>query len=123
METLDLARKAVEWLDAKKAHNIEVIRIDEISSVADYFVICSATSSTQVKALSDEVEMKFKEQGREPLRIDGFQSGSWIVLDYGSVLIHVMQSNMREFYKLERIWADGEHLDISDIVKPDAPAL
>ena len=123
MEPIEIAKKAAAILDAKKAQDIQVIYIEKISSVADYFVIAGATSTTQVKALSDEIEVKLAEQGKEPLRIDGFSSGSWIVLDYGSVLIHVMQANMREFYKLERIWADGETVDLSDILKPDAPAL
>lgn len=119
MEALDLARKITSLLDAKKAQNIEVIKITDISSIADYFVIAGCQSTTQVKALSDEVEFKISEEGISPSRIDGFSTGNWVVLDYGTVIIHILQNSMREFYKLERIWADGEKIDVSDIILPE----
>lgn len=120
MEPLELARKAAEILNAKKARDIQVIKITEISSMADYLVIAGCTSSTQVKSLSEEVEEKLGEKGTAPMRTDGFSTGSWIVMDYGTVLIHIFHENAREFYKLERIWADGVSVDISDIITPDS---
>ena len=120
MESLTLAKTIAAMLDNKKAQDVQVIGIRDISSVADYFVIAGCGSTTQVKALSDEVEVKLKEQGTEPFRIDGFSTGNWIVMDYGSVLVHIFHHAAREFYKLERIWADGERVDISDLLKPDA---
>lgn len=119
MESLELAKLVAGWLDNKKAQDVQVIGIADISSIGDYFVIAGCGSSTQVKALSDEVEMKLKEKGIDPYRIEGVSTGNWIVMDYGSVLIHIFHHSAREFYKLERIWADGEKVDISDILKPD----
>lgn len=120
MESLLLAKTVAGILDNKKAQNIEVIAIGDISSIGDYFVVAGCSSTTQVKALSGEVEMKLKEQGTEPLRIDGFSTGNWVVMDYGSVLVHIFHHAARDFYKLERTWADGERIDLSDILKPDS---
>ena len=119
MESLELAKLVAGWLDNKKAQDVQVIGIADISSIGDYFVIAGCGSNTQVKALSDEVEMKLKGKGIDPYRIEGVSTGNWIVMDYGSVLIHIFHHSAREFYKLERIWADGEKVDISDILKPD----
>jgi len=107
MTPLDLAKKAALLLDDKKAMDIRVIKIEEISSLADYFVLVTGTSNTHVRSLSDEVEMKLKEQGLLPMGVEGYRYNSWILLDYTSVVIHIFTAEGREFYNLDRLWADG----------------
>ena len=115
MDALKILEIAVKALDSKKAKDIEAIKIGDLTIVADYFIIASATSSTQVKALADEVEFKLSEAGIEPDHIEGRATG-WILLDYGSVVVHVFYEETRRFYDLERHWSDGQHLDISDLL-------
>ena len=110
---------SVKALDSKRAEDIKVIGIRDLTVIADYFVIANGTSTTQTKALADEVEYKLKESGLMPLRIEGYQSANWIVLDYGSVVVHVFYKETRQFYNLERLWSDGEPIDISHLLKKD----
>ena len=110
---------SVKALDSKRAEDIKVIGIRDLTVIADYFVIANGTSTTQTKALADEVEYKLKESGLMPLRIEGYQSANWIVLDYGSVVVHVFYKETRQFYNLERLWSDGEQIDISHPLKKD----
>lgn len=116
MDSLTLAKTAAGILDAKKADNINVIRINNISSLGDYFVIANGTSNTHVHALADELEEKLKELGRAPARVEGYRSNSWIILDYEEVVVHLFTADAREFYDLDRLWADGEKLDLKDII-------
>ena len=111
MTELELAKIAAKALDSKKALNIKMIRITELSVIADYFVIATGTSNTQVRALADEVEFRLKEQGIAPGHIEGYNSNSWILLDYGSVVVHVFTQESRDFYDLDRLWKDGEEVD------------
>lgn len=117
MTPIELAKKAAKVLDDKKALGLKVIGIKDISVIADYFVLATGTSSTHVKSLADEVEFQLKQLGRSPEHVDGYRSNSWVLLDYGSVMIHVFTSDAREFYNLDRLWQDGENVDISDIKK------
>ncbi len=110
---------SVKALDSKRAEDIKVIGIRDLTVIADYFVIANGTSTTQTKALADEVEYKLKESGLMPLRIEGYQSANWIVLDYGSVVVHVFYKETRQFYNLERLWSDGEQIDITHLLKKD----
>ncbi len=115
MTSLELATQAVKILNSKKALDLKVIGIKDISILADYFVFATGTSSTHVKSLADEVEFKLKELGTAPLHTEGFRSNSWVLLDYGSVIIHVFTAESRQFYDLDRLWQDGEAVDISTI--------
>lgn len=110
---------AVKALDSKKAKDIKVLKIDELTILANYFVIASATSTTQVKALADEVEFQLGERGVQAKSIEGYQSKSWIVLDYVDVIVHIFLESEREFYQLEHLWADGTPVDISSLVTED----
>ncbi len=110
MDSLELAKKAAAILDDKKAARINVIKIDQISSLADYFVIANGTSSTHVRSLSDELEEKLKAEGVVPERVEGYRSNSWVLLDFGNVVVHVFTQDARDFYDLDRLWADGETL-------------
>jgi ribosome-associated protein len=106
----ELAEEAAKLLADKKANNIETFYIEQLTILADYFVICSGTSTTHVRALADEVEFKLKQQGIPPLRKEGYNSSSWILLDYGSVVVHVFTEDTRSFYSLERLWADAPRI-------------
>lgn len=112
MTSLETAKMAVKVLDSKKALNIKVIKIQDISAIADYFVIATGTSSTHVKALADEVETQLDEAGISVSHIEGYRSNSWILLDYVDVVVHVFSDEAREYYDLERLWQDGEIIDI-----------
>lgn len=104
---------AVSALDSKKAEDIRVIKVGDITVIADYFIIADGTSTTQLKTLADEVEYQLKESGLEPLRVQGTGQSNWIIIDYGDIVVHVFRKDMREFYNLERLWRDGEEVDIS----------
>lgn len=112
-EELEIAVKA---LDSRKAKNITALKVEDLTILANYFVIASATSTTQVKALADEVEYQLGEKGVKPRSIEGYQSQTWIVLDYYDIIVHVFLEETRDFYQLERLWADGTPVDISGIV-------
>lgn len=108
---------AVKALDSKKAENITVLKISDLTVLANYFVIASATSTTQVKALADAVEHYLEQEGVKPKSVEGVQSRNWIVLDYIDVIVHIFTEEARDFYQLEHLWADGEKVDISDVIK------
>ena len=113
-EELEIAVKA---LDSRKAKNITALKVEDLTILANYFIIASATSTTQVKALADEVEYQLGEKGVKPKSIEGYQSQTWIVLYYYDIIVHVFLEETRDFYQLERLWADGTPVDISDLVK------
>lgn len=107
MNALELCKFAADVLDGKKAKEIRALEISEISSLADYFLVASGTSTTQVKAMADEVEFRLKELGIMPRRVEGYQSAAWIVLDYADVIVHLFYEETRQFYSLERLWSDA----------------
>ena len=119
MTSLELTKKIASILDAKKAKDIEAIHVENVTSIADYFVIASGTSTTQVKSLSDDIEEQLAALGCEPKRVEGYLSASWIVLDYYDVIVHIFCGETREFYSLERLWSDGARLDLSDVLTQD----
>jgi len=106
MDSLTLAKTAAGILDAKKADQINVIRISDVSSLGDYFVLANGTGSTHV-------EFKLKELGTAPDRVEGYRSDSWVVLDYETVVVHIFTSEARSFYDLDRLWLDGEKLNMT----------
>ena len=113
-EILSIAVKAI---DSKRGENIRIIKIDELTVIADYFIIANGSSSTQVKALADEVEFKLSEAGLEPKRTEGYQGANWIVLDYIDVVIHIFHKETRDFYDLERLWQDGVEISAEEFLK------
>lgn len=112
----ELAEIAVKALDSKKGKEIRLIRIDKITTLAEYFVICTGTSNTQINALCDAVEKELTEKGEEPLHREGYRGGTWVLLDYGCVVVHVFNDEARKFYSLEHLWADGVEVDLSAIL-------
>ena len=115
MENIEIVAKAVKALDDKKAEEIKVIRISELTVMADYFIIANGTSNTHVRALAEEAEYALSEAGVKPRNIEGRSTG-WILLDYGSVMIHVFTPKDRDYYNLERLWQDGEEIDITEFI-------
>lgn len=99
-------------LAGRKAENIEAIDISSVSILADYFLLCSGGSTTQVRTLAEELEFKLSQQGVEPRRVEGAQTASWIIVDYGDVVVHIFHRDTRAFYNLERLWADGHTVDL-----------
>jgi ribosome-associated protein len=100
-------------LENRKAINIKVLKIDKLTAVADYFVICNGTSVTQIKAIADEVEFKLEQAGVVVSHREGYSSGNWILLDYDSIVVHIFHPTARDYYNLEKLWADAEEIDIA----------
>ncbi len=115
MEALEIVKIAANALNEKKAKELNAIKIADLTVLGEYFVIATATSSTQVRALCDEVEEKLEEAGLMPHHIEGRATG-WIVLDYGSVIVHIFTRDQREFYSLDKMWSDGEMLNMDEIL-------
>ena len=111
-----VAYEVTKALDSKKGMDIKLLRIDEVSSLADYFLICTGTSNTHVKTLCDYAEYTLEQMGEKLLGREGHRGNSWELLDYGSLVVHVFTQEAREFYSLERLWADAEQVDISEII-------
>lgn len=116
MTSLDIVKAAVRAADSKKGRDLRVIKIRDISVLADYFVFVSGDSNTQTRAIAEEVEFKLGEAGEQLHHIEGRQSG-WICLDYGSVVVHVFHTEQRQYFQLERLWEDGEEIDVSSFIE------
>lgn len=106
----------VKALDLKRGEDIQVLGIKDLTIIADYFVIANGNSTTQTKALADEVEFQLKEKGIMPDRTEGYQGANWVVLDYGDIIVHVFYKETRSYYNLERLWSDAEQIDISKYI-------
>ncbi|GKQ42515.1 ribosomal silencing factor RsfS [Companilactobacillus sp. RD055328] len=117
MDSLKLTQIAVEAADDKHANNIKVLDIQEMSIVADYFVIMDASSSRQVEAIVNEIEDQVEANGGQIGHKEGNKNSSWILLDIGDVIIHVFLNEEREFYNLEKLWSDAKEVDITKWTK------
>ena len=104
-------------LDSKKGIDIRVLETGHLTTLADYFVICTATSTTQVCALSDECGKTMKETAGElPHHVEGHRGGTWVLLDFSSVVVHIFMEDARKFYDLERLWSDATPVDLTDVL-------
>jgi ribosome-associated protein len=119
LEPKEIAVAVTKALDEKKGMDIKLLKIDRVSSLADYFLICTGTSNTHVKTLCDYAEYTLEQLGETMLGREGHRGNSWELLDYGTIVIHVFTTEAREFYALERLWADAENIDLSDILLPN----
>lgn len=120
MTPKELAIIAAKALDEKKGREISAIEITDLTTLADYFVIATGTSNTQINALCGAVEKALKEEANEaPLHREGHRDGTWVLLDYGCVAVHVFSPEARTFYDLERLWQDGKPLDLSGVLTRD----
>lgn len=115
IDSKEIVQIAVEAMKDKKAEDIRVIDISKVSVIADYFVIASGNNANQVQAIVDNVEEQLYKEGCEDPRIEGYNSASWILLDYNDVIVHVFSRDDRLFYDLERIWRDGVEIDIDEL--------
>ena len=106
----------VRALDSKKARDITVLKVEKVSVLTEYFVICTAGSAAQIKSLSDEAGKKLSELGEPPRRTEGYRSGGWVLMDFGCVVVHLFLKETRQFYDLERLWSDAPRVDISGLL-------
>ena len=110
----------VRAIDAKRGEDIQVIGIGDLTILADYFVICNGGSTTQTKAIADEVEFRMTQKlGLEPHHTEGYGPNNWILLDYRDVVVHIFYKETREQYKLERLWSDGKEVDPAQFLEKD----
>ena len=120
MTAKEAAALAVKALDSKMGVDIQLIEITDVSTLADYFLICTASSSTHVKTLCDAVEEARDNAGEPMLSREGHRSGTWVLMDFGCVVVHVFTQETRAFYNLERLWQDGKQVNLSGILENDA---
>ena len=116
MQSKEIAIRLARALDAKKALNVHILAVEDLTTVTEYFVIATGTSTTHVGALADEAEFQLDREGVKVLRTEGHDGKRWVLLDYGCIAIHVFNAEAREFYGLERLWRDGKSLDLTGIV-------
>ena len=115
----EIAIAVTKALDEKKGMNIKLLKIDKVSSLADYFLICTGTSNTHVRTLCDYAEYSLENMGETMISREGHRGNSWELLDYGTIVVHVFTEEARKFYDLERLWADAEVVDLEGVVLPD----
>ena len=109
-----MAKAAIEALEDKKAEDIKIIDISQVSVLADYFIIASGSNRSQIQAMVDNVDEKLGRMGYERNQIEGYETANWILMDYKDVIIHVFDKENRLFYDLERIWRDGKQVDVEE---------
>ena len=110
MESKEMAKLAIEALEDKKAEDIRLINISEISVLGDYFIIASGTNRSQIQALADNVQEKLGRAGVLTKTVEGYETANWILMDFGDIIVHVFDKENRLFYNLERIWRDGKEV-------------
>ncbi len=117
MDAISIMKKAVKCADDKKANDIKVLDIRDLTTIADYFVICHGNSSSQMGAIFDEIEEKLKkEDGILMQNLSSHSSDQWLLMDYGDVIVHIFNAESREFYAIEHLWADAQDIDISEFI-------
>ena len=114
MESKQFAKRITEIIFNKKGYDVVMLNLQKLASFADYFVICSADSDTQVKAISDDVDKSLRDVGIKCWHREGYQSLSWVLLDYVDVVVHVFKKESREYYNLEKLWGDAETEKLTD---------
>ena len=112
----EVALAAAQALDAKKGIDLRLLEITDLSVLADYFLICTGSSNTHVKTLCDAAEAALDALGEPVLRREGHRSGTWVLLDFGSLVVHVFTDDTRKFYDLERLWSDAAPVDLSGVL-------
>lgn len=115
MTSKELTKLAVAALEDRKAEDVTVIDISEISPIADYFIIANGTNQNQLQAMRDAADEALYKAGVKAQQIEGNQSSTWILMDYGDIIIHIFSKEDRLFYDLERTWRDGKVVDVSDL--------
>ena len=118
MTPKEMALLLAQALDSKKGKDIRVLETDSVTTLADYFVLCTGTSAPQLKALADAGERAMKEAGILPHHVEGHRGGTWILQDYGDVVVHLFDKEARAFYDLDRLWEDAKVVDLSQVLQP-----
>ncbi|MCD8004578.1 MAG: ribosome silencing factor, partial [Oscillospiraceae bacterium] len=113
MQAEEMVKEIVQALDGKKGQDIRVLKTGELTTLAEYFILCSATSSTQIKALSDACDKRMKDLGEPPHHVEGHRGGTWVLMDFSAVIVHIFNEEARQFYDLEHMWQDAEQTDVS----------
>lgn len=116
-QSIQMAKLAIHALEDKKAEDIKVIDISEVSVIADYFIIAGGSSANQIHALCDNVEEKLEKAGYKLKQTEGYENANWILMDFGDIIIHIFDKENRLLYDLERIWRDGKQVDLQEINK------
>ena len=114
-----LAKFIVSVLDSKKARDIKLLHVEKQTIIADYFVICTGTSRTQIRSLADEIEFKLEPYGVEAIHTEGADTGVWVLQDFGTVIVHLFNRESRDFYKLDKLYQDTTEHDISELITED----
>lgn len=115
MESREMAKLVIQALEDKKAEDIQVIDIHEVSVIADYFIIASGSNRSQIQALADNVEETLGRAGAPARQVEGYNSANWILLDFNDVIVHIFDNENRLFYDLERIWRDGKKIAVEEL--------
>lgn len=121
MKSLNFAKLIANLIKSKKGYDIKIIDLRKVSTIADFFIICSADSDRQVKAIAEEIEDKLLEQRIKCSNKEGYETLNWILLDYFDVIVHVFKNEARNYYNLEKFWGDAPVIDVED--KPEKPAI
>lgn len=116
MNSYDLMKTAVKAADGRKAIDIKVIHVEELTTLCDYFIICSGTSTPHMNAIYEEIDMKLSEAGIKPAAREGLGNPGWVLLDYGDVIVHIFNENSREFYSIERLWSDAQEINVENLI-------
>ncbi len=120
LSSKEIAYQLTKALDSKKGMDIRLLKIQDISSLADYFLICTGTSNTHVKTLCDFAQYTMEQLGEPMLGREGHRGNSWELLDYGCIVVHVFTEEARQFYDLERLWGDAETVDLKEIIMEES---
>ena len=121
MESKELAIISARAMNERKGSKITVLKVEDLSTLTDYFVVGTGASRVQTQAMADNIEDELAKTGIRPNRIEGLQEGRWVLMDYGQVIIHIFQEDERNFYNLERLWADAPALPIEEIFPDSEP--
>jgi len=122
LESITLANNIAELIFNKKGYDVRILDLKEVATFTDYFVICSADSDTQVKAIADEIDKSLRDGGLKSWHKEGYRSLNWVLIDYVDVVVHVFKKDMREFYNLEKLWGDAPVIEVEDpALKKAAP--
>lgn len=119
MTSTEKMKTVVRHLDSKKAKDLAALHVSGLTLLADYFIICSATSTTQAKALADTLEEVMDQHGVSLFKKEGRQGFDWILMDYSDVVVHIFNQETREFYSLEKLWSDAEEVSLDEILEED----
>ncbi len=114
MKPLTFAKEIAEVIKTKKGFEIKILELKKVSSITDYFVVCSADSDRQVKAIADEVEDKLTERGIKCFHREGYETMNWIILDYFDVIVHIFKNDARSYYNLEKLWGDAPVITVKE---------